>query len=63
MVGFYGNWKQTDLVKPYFEKFYEILPLIYQKQSYKYLETFFYNLLPRRNIRDEHIVQLVTMKL
>jgi hypothetical protein len=62
MAGFY-SWKQIDLVKPYFEKFYEVLPQIYEKNAFKYVENFFHQLLPRMDIKDEHIVKLLALKL
>lgn len=58
MGGFY-SWKQIDLVRPYFDKFYEVLPLIYEKHAFKYIENFYHSLLPRMEIKDEHIVKLV----
>ena len=62
MAGFY-SWKQIDLVKPYFDKFYEVLPQIYEKNAFKYVENFFHSLLPRMEIKDEHIVKLLALKL
>lgn len=61
MGGFY-SWKQLDLIRPYFDKFYEALPLIYEKTSFKYVESF-NSLLPRMEIKDEHIVKLLALKL
>jgi hypothetical protein len=50
-------------VRPYFEKFYEVLPHIYEKQAFKVVENFFHSMLPRMEIRDEHIVKLLQLKL
>ena len=61
MGGFY-SWKQLDLIRPYFDKFYEVLPHIYEKSTFKYVENF-YTLLPRMEIKDEHIVKLLALKL
>ncbi|CDW89925.1 aminopeptidase n [Stylonychia lemnae] len=61
MSGFY-NWKQLDIVQPYFDEFYEILPTIYEKTPFKYVESFFYSLLPRMEIHDRHIVKLLQLK-
>jgi len=58
MSGFY-NWKQIDLVRPYFDEFYEVLPTLYEKNTFKYFESFFYSLLPRMEIQDRHIVKLL----
>jgi hypothetical protein len=54
--------KDIENVRPYFDKFYEVLPLIYEKTSFKYVQSFL-NLLPRHDIKDEHIVKLVSMKI
>ena len=62
MGGFY-SYKQIELTRPYFDQFYEVLPLIYEKQAFKYVESFFHSLLPRMEIKDEHIVKLLALKL
>jgi hypothetical protein len=63
MSGFY-NYKQLDLIKPYFDKFYEFLPqLLGSKQTFKYVEAFFDTLLPRMVITDSNIVFLLSLKL
>lgn len=62
MAGFY-SWDQLDLLAPYFEKFYEVLPELSEKTTYKYLDTFFHSMLPRMHISDSHIVKLVSLKL
>lgn len=62
MGGFY-NWEQLDLIEPYFEKFYEILPELHEKYTFKEFDTFFFSLLPSMTIRDSHIVKLVELKL
>lgn len=43
--GFY-SWDQLDIIAPYFEKYYEILPVLNKGTSFKYLESFFHSLLP-----------------
>lgn len=59
MSGFY-SFDQMDLCSPYFDKFYDVLADGFeQKHTYKYIESFFYNMLPRMNIKDSHIVKLV----
>ncbi len=62
MGGFY-SYKQLELVRPYFDKFFEVLPIIYEKQPFKYIENFYHSLLPRMDIKDEHIVRLLALKL
>lgn len=62
-MGGFTSWKQLDLIKPYFDQFYEVIPLIYEKQSFKYVENFFHTMLPRMEIKDEHIVRLLALKL
>ena len=48
---------------PYFEKFYEVLPEIYEKATFKKFDSFFHTMLPRGGeIKDEHIVKLVCLK-
>jgi hypothetical protein len=51
MAGFY-SWRNLDLVRPYFDKFYEVLPEVYKNSSFKYVEHFFSSLLPRIEIKD-----------
>ena len=62
MAGFY-SYGQLDIIRPYFDKFYDVLPQIYEKQSFKYVENFEAYLLPRLEIKDEHIIKLVSLKL
>ena len=61
MAGFY-SWAQVDVCQPYFDKFYEALPDLSAHHTYKYIETFFYSMLPRMRIEDRHIVKLMTIK-
>lgn len=63
MGGFYGGWDQQDLVRPYYDKFYELLPIIFEKQSFKMLENFYHNLLPRREFNPDHLIKLVSLKI
>ena len=51
-----------DIIAPYFEKYYEILPILNKGTSFKYLESFFHSLLPTMQIADQHIVKLVALK-
>mmetsp|Transcript_42769 Transcript_42769/g.41119 ORF Transcript_42769/g.41119 Transcript_42769/m.41119 type:complete len:233 (+) Transcript_42769:2025-2723(+) len=61
--GFYA-YNQLDEIRPYFAKFYELLPTLFTSQTqFKFIEAFFYGLLPRVDIRDEDIVKLMTLKL
>lgn len=59
--GFY-SWEQLDIISPYFDKFYEVLPELSQKSPHRYFQTFFYSLLPTMQIADNHIVRLVSLK-
>ena len=61
MAGFY-SLNQLDIVSPYFDKFFDVLPLIYKQSSYRSFQSFFYNLLPRMVVTDEHIVKLIVLK-
>ena len=62
LSGFYAS-SQKDLVAPYFDLFFEVLPTMYAKSTGRYMETFFYSLLPRMDIKDEYIVKLTSLKL
>ena len=62
MSGFYGH-DQHDIVAPYFDKFYEVLPVMFKTCAYKKFAGFFNHMLPRSGeIKDEHIVKLVCLK-
>lgn len=61
MGGFY-SWKQFDLVQPYFEEFFKVLPTIYEKCQFKYVESFFHSMLPRMEVTDANIVKLLQIK-
>ena len=61
MAGMFSA-KSIDLVRPYFEKFYDELPFVYKNHSRKYLETYMFSLLPRLEVKDSHIVKLVSLK-
>ena len=61
MSGFYSN-KQIDVIRPYFTKFIEELPELYTKHSFKFVDSFSSHLLPRMEIEDSHIVQLLAVK-
>ena len=62
MSGFYGH-DQHDIVKGYFDKFYEILPQMHKDCTHKKFESFFHTMLPRSGeIRDDHIVKLMCLK-
>jgi hypothetical protein len=62
MNGFYGH-DQHDIVKDYFEKFYEILPIMHKNSTHKKFDSFFNTMLPRSGeIKDEHIVKLMCLK-
>jgi len=45
IAGFY-SWDQLDIISPYFDKYYEVLPVLNQGTTYKYMSSFFYSLLP-----------------
>jgi len=61
MAGFH-SWNQLDITRPYFDKFFDELRNIQAGTPYKYQEAFFYQLLPRYEIQDAHIVKLVELK-
>lgn len=61
IAGFYSSC-QLDIIAPYFDKYYEELPRLAKEATFRYLETFFYQLLPTMQIADSHIVKLVSIK-
>lgn len=61
MSGFY-SWDQIDLIRPYFSRFYEILPQLALDHGNLYVERFFFAMLPRLEIEDSHIVALLNIK-
>ena len=61
MSGFYCS-DQLELISPYFEKYFEILPILNEKTTYKYLNQFFHAMLPTTVIKDSYIVKLVALK-
>jgi len=63
MQGFYA-FNQLEEIRPYFVKFYEFLPILFSSQTpHKIINSFFFTLLPRVEIKDEDIVTLMTLKL
>lgn len=60
MGSFYAA-DQLDIVEPYFDKFFDILPEMHEQMTHKAFEGFFYSMLPRLAVRDSHIVRLVTL--
>ena len=58
--GFYA-FSQFDIVEPYFDKFFDVLPMVYEKMTHKNFEGFFYGFLPRMEVKDEHIVRLMML--
>ena len=60
MQGFY--YGPIELVRPYMDKFYTILPQVAEAHGNIFLESFFFSMLPRREVEDKHIVQLMTIK-
>lgn len=61
MAGFYSSTNQ-EVYLPYYDKFYDYLSDLHVDHTYKYIESFFYSLLPRKTIEDRHIVKLMTIK-
>jgi hypothetical protein len=61
MNGFYA-WGQFDLVKPYFDRYYEELKDLDGKQTTKFVEAFLHGMRPTMEITDAHIVKLVVIK-
>jgi len=61
MQGFYVNY-QIELLRPYFDKFYDVIGEMHSKCTFKYMDNFFYAMLPRMEVDDSQIVRLVQMK-
>ena len=61
MGGFFSS-QQLDLVRPYFDKYFEVLPDIESKHGYKYLQFFSNFMVPTDEIEDRHIVMLINIK-
>jgi len=61
MAGFFSA-QQLDLVRPYFDKYYEALPDIESQHGYKYLQFFSNFMVPTLEIEDKHIVKLINIK-
>ena len=62
MQGF-KSWRQLDIIRPYFDKYYEVLPILHEKVVFKYVESFEAYMLPRMEIKDEHIIKMLSLKL
>lgn len=62
MTGFYSG-ADMDNYRMYAEKFYQCLPTLSQEHTYKFIETFFANMLPTLEIDDGHIVSLMHVKM
>lgn len=55
MQGFYCQG-QIDLLRPYFDKFYEVLPTFSEEHGMAYVKSFMKSMLPRMEIQDRHII-------
>ena len=60
MAGFYAA-SQIDIVRPYFDKFFDVLVQMHSTKTHKDFEAFFYGLLPRLEVTDTMIVKLVQL--
>lgn len=61
MGGFFHG-DQLELVRPYFDKYYDVLPDIESQHGYKYLQYFSAVMVPTLEIEDRHIVKLMNIK-
>ena len=50
-----------DIVEPYFDKFFDVLVFMHEKCTYKQFTNFFFSMLPRMQVKDAHIVRLVSL--
>ena len=62
MNGFYA-WDQLDLTRVYNDRFFEVLPVLSEKFTYKQLTAFFWGMLPKMEVTDSAIVKLVMLKM
>jgi len=61
MQGFFSS-SQLDLVRPYFDRYYEVLPDIASQHGFNYLQYFSNVMLPTLEVEDKHIVKLANIK-
>ncbi len=62
MEGFY-NFKQMEMIRPYFDEFFKALKPLYYSFQFQFVESFVANFLPLLEIKDAHIVKLYEIKL
>ena len=62
MSGFH-SWRQLELTRPYQKLFYSALRNIHQTMPLKYTRAFFDTMLPRMEIDDSHVVELLKLKM
>ena len=61
-IGGFYCWDQIDIVSPYFDKFFDEIERIHKFTNHMYFENFFHSLLPTMNIKESHIVKLVSLR-
>lgn len=61
MSGF-CSWDQLELCEPYFDKYFDALGTLSEKHAYRYQKSFVFSLMPRKLIKDEHLVRLMQIK-
>ena len=61
MQGFYSA-EQQDIVKPYIDRYFEVLPDLYRSSDPQDFQQFFHTMLPRIDVTSDHIVQLLSIQ-
>lgn len=60
MMSGFCSWDQVELCDPYFDKYYEALETLANgKHALRYQQSFCMSLMPRRCIKDHHLVKLM----
>lgn len=59
MISGFCSWDQLELCEPYFDKYYDALDTLSEKHAYRYQRSFCMGLMPRKWIKDEHLVRLM----
>lgn len=61
MEGFWVQ-DQLELVRPFFDRYFEIIPEIESQHGFKYLGMFCLDFYPTVEVQDKHIVKLANIK-
>jgi hypothetical protein len=62
IISGFCSWDQLELCEPFAEKFYDALTTLSDKHAQRYQHSFAMGLMPRKQIKDEHLVRLMIIK-